>query len=279
MSFFLLLLVASFSAQSLAGSAVHIPQDIVKLKKILKGLNPALDTRDVRRIYEYSCARTFLEGEGVSPHAINCVAGQRLGILRSKYHFYLYQSDFDNNFPAYSGSYFSQGICHLNILKFSCSDSVPQIKFGLYKEPVEPFVVAITLARAPEGENVVSNYGYAALKKADGSCPTGLVPISAYRADPESIFMNDPSLGGDNPPSSFVNINGALSDTRVGTVMVEAQPVYRQKNKQRCEGNPPRLGMIVGSCQDATFESPELVRSEVYKRASAEVCALPSETL
>lgn len=275
-----LFLIVNLLPTAFADNPVHIPQDLVKLKKILKNLNPTLDTREVRRIYEYSCDRTFFEGEGVTPHSITCPAYQRLGVISSKYHFYLYQSDSDTNFPAFTTSSFNHGICNrTDFLRLYCENSVPEKKFGLYRQSVAPFFVAVTLTKAPEGENITSNYGYAALLNADGSCPEGLVPIRAFRADPESIFMNDPSLGGDNPPSSFVNTNAYLSDVRVGERMLEAQPVYRQKNKERCEGNPPRLGENAGSCRNATFAEKELVRSAAYKSLNPVVCALPPEIL
>lgn len=262
-----------------ANDFVHIPHDVAKLEMALKKLNPQLVVSKVRNVFEYSCDRTFFEGEGVTQQSISCPAGQRLGVLSSKYYFYLYNSYEDNNFPGFSYATFDGSICdRTDFLKWSCSGS-PQLKFGLYRESVSPFVVRVTLTKAPEGENVTSNYGYAALPNADGSCPEGLVSIRAFRADPESIFMNDPSLGGNNPPSSFINANGHLSDTRVGQSMLEAQPVFRQKNANRCEGNPPPPGMNVGSCLNASFGQPELVRSAIYKPLAPMVCALPPEIL
>ncbi len=181
----------------------------------------ALSTTAVRKIYNYSCVRTFLEGEGVSGSgsgsSITCLSGQHLGFIYGNYNFYLYQSesgtDLNTNVNGtvntntfYNATGTPSGICSKAVAQYSCGNYSAPV-FGLYPTAAGQFTQGLVMQASPTIGQAV--YGYAALPDASGNCPVGLVKITPYVAQPYSILLN--SLGT-NPPSNFINNAGSLND-------------------------------------------------------------------
>jgi hypothetical protein len=229
-------------------------------------LGTSLSKTKVRGVFRYNCTRTFFEGEGVSASQITCVPGQRLGVIGATYNFYTYRSGEDRN-DAGGDSAFPADICKRNnFLKIQCTGNVPDLRYGFYKEPVEPFVVGITMTRAPEGDNLAATYGYAALPDSAGNCPTGLVKVRPWVAQPASIIQD--SLGDSNPPSSFINTNNSLNNTVVEQTQPANFVVNRQKNQTACSSSD-------GDCTGAAFAGISQVQSVAYVGMTPVVCAIP----
>jgi hypothetical protein len=232
-------------------------------------LGSTLSKTKVRGIFRYSCSRTFFEGEGVSAGQIQCVPSQRLGVISASYNFYTFRSGEDRNDPG-GDSAFPSDICKLNsFLKIQCTGNAPDLRYGFYKDSAEPFVVKIQMTRAPEGENLIADYGFAALPDSAGNCPMGLVKVRPFLAQPASIIQG--SIGGTNPPSSFVNTNNSLNNT----VIEQAAPanflVLRQPNQTPCAAD--------GDCTRASFAGVQQVQSVAYSQLTPVVCAIPPDLL
>lgn len=241
----------------------------LRLEDVLGGL----DAGKVNKVYKYSCARTFFEGEGVTTSQISCVAGQRLGLISANYDYYLYQNAKGGNLnEKFTASYFPS-ICgrpDSEFARVSCGNSLPDLRYGFYSEMAGPFNVQVRLNKAPEGTDTTANFGYVSFPDENGECPTGLVQVRPWVAQPASIVGG--SIDGWNPPSNFVNTgNGVLNNT----VIEEIQPwnfgVTRQRNSTPC--------MASGSCVEATFDGTTQVQSVPYTPLTPVVCAIPKDLL
>ncbi|HEY8279743.1 MAG TPA: hypothetical protein VIH99_08975 [Bdellovibrionota bacterium] len=237
-------------------------------------LGTSLVKTKVRGIFRYNCNRTFFEGEGVSASQITCVASQRLGVITATYNFYTYRSGVDSN-SGMTDSPFPGDICKRNtFLKIQCTPGAALLRYGFYAEAADPFIVGIQMTRAPEGDNLQANYGYAALPDSSGNCPIGLVKVRPYVAQPASIIQG--SLGNNNPPSSFINTNNSLNNT----VVEESAPspnftVTRSPNAVACDP----AGPTTGDCTNATFAGSTDVQSVSYTALTPVVCAIPKDLL
>lgn len=238
----------------------------LSLEQVLHGL----DSNRANRIYKYSCQRTFFEGEGVSPNAVSCVSGQRLGLISANYSFYLFDNQYDGNRgEKFTSSYFP-GICgrpEAEFARFSCQSSVPDIRFGLYDRPAGIFHVKVYLSKAPEGTNLTRSYGFAAYPDAHGDCAPGLQRARAYVARPASI--TEGSINGYNPPSNFLNLgDGSLNDLVVDVAQPANFQVIRSPNTVRCAD-------MTGSCAGAQFGGMETVQNVTYEPMMPNVCVIP----
>lgn len=260
---------ASVSHVRLKGPGFETRKIPVKQALTLSDVLGSLEQREVRKIYRYSCDRTFFEGQGVTPEIITCVAYQHLGLIHAKYDFYLYMSALENNFAEKGGDDpFHTAICgYAGSLRMSCSASIPELEFGMYGQQQGPFIVAVTLTSRPEGTQQSVMYGFAALPDAGGDCPTGLLPAAPYVAQPETIA---PGRHG-SLPSSFVN-SGSLNNMRVSVFgKIEEFQVSREASLVPCNA--------VGDCSLAQFQEAKLVQSVPYTRLTPVVCVLPRHLL
>jgi hypothetical protein len=251
----------------------------VRSRLELSEITGGLDNAKVRGIYRYSCTRTFLEGEGVSPLQVSCPPSQRLGLIEANYQFYLYNSQMGGNLHEKgSGSVYEFPVCERQIEKFRCN-STPELRWGLYGERNGIFQVGITLTARPEGDYATSIYGFAALPDLAGNCPAGLVKIRPWVAQPESI--TEGSLDGLNPPSSFVNQNNSLNNTLLELAPPANFQVLRMASKTPCEAqhSDPAPRPAPGSCRNAEFRGAALAKESGYTALSPVVCAIPSEAL
>lgn len=238
-------------------------------------LGSTLAKTKVRGIFKYSCNRTFFEGEGVAASQITCAPGQHLGVIGAKYNFYVFRSGEDRNDPG-GDSAFPADICQRNsFLKIQCTGNTPDLRYGFYKDSAEPFVVGISMTRAPEGENLTANYGFAALPDSAGNCPTGLIKVRPWVAQPASIVPSGdpaiicPSVGC---PSSFINSNNSLNNTVVEATQPANFEVTRQPNATPCDAT-------TGSCLGASFGGISVQQSVAYTGLTPVVCAIPKELL
>jgi hypothetical protein len=237
----------------------------LELRDVLGDKNLSL----VRKVFRYSCERTFFEGEGVSPAAITCVlGGQRLGLITAKYDFYLYLSNLDNNFQERSGdSSFENSICgYAASLKTSCASPSQQAEYGLFREQMDPFVVSVHLSSNPDGG--FGLFGFAALPDASGDCPVGLVKAAPFTAYPQSMPI------GRGLPSDFINKNN-LNNTRLSITqegLSSSFQVFSQANKTPCE-------FSTGDCTNVTFASARVAQDVPYMRQSPTVCVIPRSLL
>ncbi|MCO5143378.1 MAG: hypothetical protein M9962_09840 [Oligoflexia bacterium] len=255
----------------------------------------SLDKKKVRKIFRYECQRTFFEGEGVNANAINCTASQRLGIVSAPYNFYLYQSQEDTNFPAYTVSTFDGDICErTDFFKVNCTGATPVLRYGLYKQSAAPFIVGVTMTKAPEGDNSTEIFGYAALPDNAGNCPLGLIKIRPYVVQPPSIIagmFTNPD-GQPSPGSSFINVSNNLNNTLVeaetDAPAANSYTVTRQPNAYtggpgsggpRCNANPPPQDENIGSCKNATFAGSTTALTASYNSLTPVVCAIPRDLL
>ena len=239
-----------------------------------------LDKSKVRGVLKYSCTRTFFEGEGVSPSAVDCPPDQRLGLITATYSFYLYNSQAGGNLSDKgSNTAYPDAICERQFNKLTC-DGAPDLRWGLYAEKSGPFQVGITMTASPEGENATGVYGFAALPDSAGNCPTGLIKIRPWEAQPQSIIEG--SINGSNPPSSFVNQNNSLNDRVVEVSQPAGLVVRRQANPDtpatRCapavSTNPSP-----GSCKNAVFGGVTTPQTVTYTPITPVVCAIPKDLL
>ena len=242
---------------------------MVRTTLLLEDVLGKLVKTKVRGIFRYSCERTFFEGEGVDANQITCVAGQHLGVINAKYSFYTFRSGEDSNLPG-CDSAFASAICKRNsFLKYQCAGNAPDLRYGFYKDSAPPFVVGVSLTRAPEGDNLTGSYGYAALPDENGRCPLGLVKGRPWMAQPESILQG--SLDGSNPPSSFINTNNSLANTVVETTEPEPFQVTRQPSLLPCDGT--------GDCASATFNGVSTAEMVRYSALTPVVCVIPPSLL
>lgn len=251
------------------GAAVTLKEPIRTTLRLEDVIGPTLSKSKVRGIFKYSCARTFFEGEGVSESQIACVPGQRLGVISARYNFYIFRSGEDRNEMG-GDTAFESPICGRNsFLKTQCTGNTPELRYGLYKDSVAPFVVGITLTRAPEGDNLSTNYGFAAVPDSSGACPPGLEKARPWLAQPASI--TEGSLDGMNPPSSFINANNSLNNTLVETTQPQNFLVTRQANAVPCDAT--------GDCTGAEFAGSQQAQSVMYIALTPTVCVIPPSLL
>lgn len=241
-----------------------------------------LDKAKVRGIYRYACARTFFEGEGVSATEVTCPQGaapqdgQALGLITANYNFYLYNSQSGGNIGSkQSDAPYEDLICERQFTKLACSGA-PDLRWGLYAEKAGPFQVGITMtANASGAADATSIYGFAALPDSAGNCPSGLIKVRPWQAQPPSIVQG--SLGG-NPPSSFVNINNNLNNVVVEESSPAAFTVTRQPNTGLDNPNG-RCSHTTGSCVLAKFAGSYTPVSVNYTSLTPVVCVIPSNLL
>jgi hypothetical protein len=250
-----------------------------------------LNKDKVRGIYRYTCNRFYLEGEGVTVLGgetnVECKANQRLGLISAPYNFYLYDSKTATNEQEASimgqkgsGSVMEGGICRKQLAKTSCTTS-PSLRYGLYGERTGPFQVGIAMTTKPDAakeDDVVSQtMGFAALPDSAGNCPTGLVKIQPWMAQPQSIIAK--SINNSNPPSSFLNNNNVLDEK----IVEEAQPspmlVSRQPNSTPCNGTSTDQNNPTGNCENVSFGGLSVVQSITFSKISPVVCAIPADLL
>ncbi len=221
-------------------------------------LGRKLDKSNVRGIFRYSCNRTFFEGEGVAHGTISCVPGQHLGVIGANYNFYTYRSAMDSNNPG-GDSPFPGDICGLNnFLKIQCMGNTPELRYGFYRERAGAFVVGVSMTRAPEGDNLNSSYGFAALPDSGGHCPAGLVKARAWLAQPASMMK---------PASNFINTNNSLNNTVLEIAPPANFMVMRQANQLPCDAR--------GDCTNAEFGGAEQVQDVPYTALAPVICVIP----
>jgi hypothetical protein len=235
----------------------------------------------VRGIYRYSCTRTFFEGEGVSATDVQCPDGQKLGLITAAYNYYLYNSQSGGNLGKKGSNVaWDSAICEKQFLRLTC-DSTPEVRWGLYAEKTGIFQVGITMVANGVDADASEIYGYAALTDSAGNCPTGLIKISQWEAQPQSIIEGSLS-GGSNPPSSFVNQSNNLNNK----IVEDANPatphspfqVFRASNAAPCAPTGS-ADPIPGSCKNVAFNGPSLVQSVAYTKHTPVVCAIPKDLI
>lgn len=254
---------ASVSHARVKGPGFETPKLLVKRALTLSDVVGRSSLQKVRRVYRYGCDRTFLEGEGVSPAGVACVAHQRLGLVRAKYDFYLFASALENNMTEKGGDEaFPRDVCGYNgSLRMSCTGSRPELVYGLHGERQGPFDTAVLLATRPGAAPSLT--GHAALTDVHGDCPTGLVAAAPFVAEPESMgYGRHGSL-----PTNFVNAGSVLNNTVLSVRAPEAFRVSREANAVPCDG--------AGDCGAADFREPELAQSVAYTRLTPTVCVIP----
>jgi hypothetical protein len=238
-----------------------------------------LKKEQVREISRYSCTRTFFEGEGVNQNFISCVAGQHLGVITASYNFYIYRSSVDSNNPG-SDVAFPADICKRNnFLKIQCTGNAPELRYGFYRTNEGPFVVGISMTRAPEAaagdtQPLTDIYGYAALPDESGICAPGLVSASPWVAQPASILPRGPACPSDGCPSSFIN-QGQLNNTQVETLKPVNFQVSRAPNLNPCSISAANAG----DCTNATFQGAQAAQSINYTSLTPRVCVISPSLL
>lgn len=236
----------------------------------------------VRGIYRYSCTRTFFEGQGVSATGVDCPASQNLGLITAAYNYYLYNSQSGGNLNKKGSNVaWDSAICEKQLPRLTC-DSTPEVRWGLYAEQTGIFQVGITMVANGVDSDASQIYGYAALTDSAGNCPTGLIKISQWEAQPQSIIQG--SINGSNPPSSFVNQSNNLNNK----IVEDANPatphspflVFRAANQTPCAptGSAPP-NPAPGSCVNVTFNGSSQVQSVAYTKLTPVVCAIPKDLI
>lgn len=228
-----------------------------------------LDKSKARGIYRYSCIRTFFEGAGVSAGGVECPSSQALGLITATYAFYLYNSQVGGNLSEkFAGAVYESPICNKQFSRLTCN-TASELRWGLYAEQTGPFQIGITMVAKPEGDNARGIYGYAALPDSAGNCPTGLVKIRPWEAQPASIIEG--SLGS-NPPSSFINQGNNLNERMVEISQPSNFIVNRQANAVPCAAG-------TGDCTGVGFGGQTQVQSVTFTGITPVVCAIPKELL
>lgn len=236
----------------------------------------SLNTSGVRKVYQYTCLRSFLEGQAVTATNITCTPSQQLGFLSANYNFYLYSGgeSGDSNFDKKPTevTYFDTYCNRANDPQINCVNAPNTLKFGLYKEASGPFRVALTLTAAP-GENAVA--GYAGLPDSSGACPPGFTKIRPHTADPPSLSTGTTtSIGYTMPlPTNFINTNGTLNSVIIdldGASLAQFT-VGRQPNATPCQNDPPNGN----PCDTATFGGIVTVEQVDFVPLTPVLCALP----
>ena len=234
-----------------------------------------LDKTFIRKIYDYSCTRVFLEGEGVGANSITCSVDTFLGFLYADYNFYLYQgvTASDTNFTDLDTApkFYTEYCARTNDLQLQCSAQNAVPAFGLINKAYGFFQTSVYLNSKPStgGASTKTLFGYAAIADSDGNCPPGLAAKRTWRADPPSITKN--SLGS-NPPSSFININGNLNNA----VLADANSAPASFVITR---TPGATACIANDCSGATFAGTAAAASVAYSSQSPIICVLSTDVL
>jgi|GEM_PF-4844399 len=218
-------------------------------------LGPDLVKARVRWVSQFSCDRTFVEGDGVEGAKFSCPPSQKLSLLVGLFHYYSFRSEEEGEkgeaIPVSTDS-----VCgNAAISPYRCRDGGKQVLFGLYRKEEPPFTMPISLTRAPVGEELISVYGFAAEPDASGICPAGLVKVRQWTSTPASIAG-----------TTFVNDIGQLNDRVLESLEPKAFSLTRQKNRSPCDGK--------GDCSFATFEDPVVAQATSYTQG-LEACVLP----
>ncbi|RZA08579.1 MAG: hypothetical protein EOP11_04420 [Proteobacteria bacterium] len=252
----------------------------------------------VRGVYRYSCNRYFFEGEGVFVDAKGdsnnpCLANQRLGIITAPYNYYLYDSKTATNeqpvsimAEKYTGSVTS--VCNRQLAEIACPTSAT-LRYGLFGERAGAFQVGIGLTTKPKPTNesdskelTAQTMGFAALPDSAGNCPTGLIKIQPYLAQPQSIIAKG-LPGGTNPPSTFINRGGITGGVLDEKVVEETTPqpllVSRQPNAVPCNGTSTDPANPTGNCANAVFGNVSVVQTVTFSPISPVLCAIPPTLL
>lgn len=244
---------------------INSPQVRIKNALTLPEIIGTLPQAQIRRVYAYSCARTFLEGSGVSAAGISCPDGMQLAFLGAQYYYYLFQQvDLSQtNFSEkptdiYYGN--NQAICGVRILQISCSQT-NVLKFGLSATQTAVFSQPIALVSSPTAQSSVT-VGYAASTDSNVNCPPGLVKIRPYQAVPSTYS------GGF---SNFVNGDGKLNDYQIdtATATVADFALVRIAPSGTCSG---------GVCPAPTG-APSTVQTAPHSALGPVLCALPASLI
>jgi hypothetical protein len=245
-----------YAAEPILGPVDEGPAKIVPLPK------------SIAKIYPYRCRRRFVEGEGVTSSAANCIAGQHLGFISAEYTFYIFSGLEKNNFSSkFHESLYENDICGIrNVTRISC-DNLTEAEFGLAEKPENAFVIGLYLYTAPAaygGSESGSVYGYAALPDSQGRCPANLVEARPYMAQPQSQLQP--------LPSSFNNTSNSLNNMVIGTSNRAPRnfEVWRQPSVIPCDA--------AGSCSWPEGGSV-LAQSVRYMPLSPRICVIPSTSL
>lgn len=247
---------------------VNSGQIRVKSKVTLADVIGSLPQGQVRKVYSYSCTRTFLEGSGISGGTIACADGMLLGALDADYQFYLYQQvDLSaNNFNERGQEqYYNAGnglLCGLQMRRLACNAN-NNLVYGLSAVSTDKFRIAVQLTSGPEPNGKFGFVGFAATTDSNLNCPPGLVKIRPYQAVPSTYT---------DQPSNFVNTSGALNDTRL-ELATTAQPNFTLR----------RHAPSGVACANQICSSPAAGTSNVqdiaYSALSPVLCAIPGELL
>ena len=287
-------------------------QTTLTIQNVLGGL----PVNNVRGIYRYQCMQSYVEGNTVvPPTGITCSAGLNLGFLTGNWYYYLFNSQLGSNLNTQTQSIpFNAGITgtapgmcgYQGVLQDYCPGS-PTLIYALYGVASGPFTVPVNLS--PNPTIAASTVGYAAVTDNAGNCPTGLVKIRPYFAQPASILQG--SIDNYNPPSTFLNTNGNLNGTMVEVVpasgvLPQTFQVTRYPNRtQACNATPgcntpdaslfpaitTPLTQPVGACSvinaittpityydcsQITLLSGRVVQTVAYVPSTPIVCAIPA---
>jgi hypothetical protein len=242
----------------------------VKSQLVLADILGELPQGQIRKVFGYTCARTFLEGSGISGTSIDCnTAGMQLGFLGADYQFYLFQQvDLTvNNFNergnelSYNGDAATGLTCGLLIKKYSCSNT-NVLKFGLAAAATAKFRIGITFTSGPEPLGRQGFYGFAAPTDSNLNCPPGLVKIRPFQAVPSTYTA---------VASNFVNSDGRLNDNRVE---VASSTVANFELRRRA----PSAACVAGVCP-APSAGTSVVQSIPYSSLNPFLCAIPQELI
>lgn len=245
-------------------------------------LGTNLSKTNVRKIFQYGCIFTFLEGEGLATNPGTCPASQKLGLITATYNFYLYQgSGTDLNTNAKGTQHINQNVCSTSIMDQNCLSS-PEgnntLVFGLYNTSVSPYTVQITASPAPGQTGAV--IGYAAVPDSNNNCPTGLTLIRPWVATPPSILPGTTYDGGAGSQpagifTNFLNSNQSLNNQVFASSSTAPSNfiVTRTPNANPCAngGGPP-----ANSCALATQAGPFTIFSKAYAAQSPLLCVFPA---
>ncbi|MGE3261772.1 MAG: hypothetical protein AB7K68_08350 [Bacteriovoracia bacterium] len=218
---------------------------------------------DIAKVYSYQCETNFLEGEGVNGNELSCTSFQQLGLLSAKFTHYLsHSAAFTNAEKMARDEFYAEGVCNLPVMRMRCSETLPELRFGLAAAPSDLFSVAVSLSPAPGLAPELQGYGSAAVR---GKCPSGLELVQAYRAAPKSIHRP--------LPTNFVNENGRLDDLLVmaPTKKTPRMEITRQRNSISCDE--------VGDCSMAMFDQPVGFQRVDYKATGPGLCVIPRGSL
>jgi hypothetical protein len=236
----------------------------------------------VRKIYNYKCTETFIEGEGVTISGTSfsdvCTQGQHLGFLSASYNYYLYaaESGTDYNTGSQANTIPYSTFCEKTVTQYSCGQMGSSPAFGLYPTASGEFTYPITVKPSPSLAAIVE--GYAALPDASGNCPVGLVKVLNFVASPPSVLAG--SLGS-NPQSNFININGSLNDSEwlPATAFISNFTVTRSPNSTPCATSVDSTNVYSCANAAASGGTQTLTPSTAYATQTPAVCAIPYNLL